>query len=123
VIRSRVWILAVAGAMAFAFGGGGPVEVQVNPRRGFARADVRAVITVERDAKNRTLVVVLDGTNLYRRTDETLDGADAARIREVWFKVVPEGRYAVTAIVTRNDGSQRQAQMTLCLSGPNEECE
>lgn len=105
--------------------GDGPVAISVTPRRAFVRGDARALVIVEPDAQNRRLSVIADnGESYYRRSDEQLDGADAPRSRDVWFKTLPDGQYIIAAVVTRADGSQRQARTTLCVLGPNQEsCE
>lgn len=77
-----------------------------------APADWWITVTVERDADNRLLVVEVDGApGEYRRSDYPLDGADAARVRQIWFKALPAGCYTFAATVHGN-GQQLGAATT-----------
>src|SRR3954454_17248166 len=60
-------------------------------------ADLSVVVRVEPDDRNRDLVVMVDSGDYMRSSSEQLDGADAARAHQFWFKHLPEGQYALVA--------------------------
>jgi len=45
------------------------------------------------------LRVTLDGPLYYAGTDVQLDGAESARVHDMWFRFLPPGEYAITATV------------------------
>jgi lysozyme family protein len=82
-----------------------PVTVQASPAVALAPATVRVRITVERDARNRELLVTFDGPQHSESFVEQLDGDAAARTRERHLKNLPGGVYALHACVRRSDGT------------------
>lgn len=81
---------------------------------GSAPADWWITVTVEPHAEHRLLVIEADGVpGEYRRSDYRLEGARAARVRQIWFKAIGAGCYYFRATVA--DASHVLASVT---SGP-----
>ena len=79
-----------------------------------APADWWILVTVDPRPEHRFLIVIADGQpGEYRRSDYALDGGRAARLRQIWFKALPEGCYWFSAAVA--DTSAVLASVT---SGP-----
>jgi len=76
------------------------VSIRAPSRIGTAPADWWVTITVDPRAEHRHLIIEMDGQpGEYRRSDYALEGADAARIRQIWFKSIPQGCYWFSAAV------------------------
>jgi hypothetical protein len=87
-------------------GGAGeePVQVRLSSSVATAPATVVVTTTVERDPRNRALVVTADSDEFYTRSAIELDGDQDARLHQFWLKGLPEGRYVITAQVQGPSG-------------------
>jgi hypothetical protein len=94
-----------------------PVKRAMGPWGAF-----RIVTTVERDERNRWLVITIDGERYRRSSTEQLDGVDAPRIRAVIYENIPAGNYDVSARLVRNDKKEFLANDTVCVMGMDVEC-
>lgn len=74
-----------------------PVTLTVYPRISSAPATLRLSLHIPRDAENRGVSVVADGTDFLRTTEIELEGTDAATVIPFTWYGVPAGNYAVTA--------------------------
>jgi hypothetical protein len=88
-------------------GSGQPLTLALSSAHAFAPATVRIRARVEPNADNRVLTIVADGPDFYRRSDVPLDGEEAPRTFELWFKDLPAGDYEVSAILTTTSDSRR----------------
>ncbi len=61
--------------------------------------ELHATVRVDPRDENRLLRITLDGPLYYASTDVQLDGAEAARVHDMWWRFLPPGEYAVTATV------------------------
>lgn len=85
-----------------------PVEIRTPARLATAPVDYHITVVVEPNAANRLLILETRGEpGEYRRSDYQLEGEDAARIRQVWFRSLPAGCYWFVASVF--DSSKRLA--------------
>jgi hypothetical protein len=86
------------------------VALRVYPRQAFAPATVQVTVLIEPDAHIRHLVVEAESGMFYRRTDQELEGTNAARLHVFRWRNLPEGDYMVTATVVFDEGTQEQAR-------------
>lgn len=68
--------------------------------------ELHATIRVDPQDDNRVLSVSLDGPRFYASTDKQLDGSSAARIHDLYWRHIPPGDYAITAIVEVQTGKK-----------------
>ncbi len=87
------------------------LTVHVTPAFAFAPARVRAVVKIREDSRNRRLHVVIDSGGHYRSSDIQLDGADARKIQEVFWKALPSGNYTLVAVVYRAAGPSSRVEL------------
>ncbi len=83
------------------------VSIRVSPRVAFSPADLTIQVTLEPDADNRTLTIVVDSDDFYRASAIQLDGDRTARITTVTFRGVPPGDYGLTAAVIGETGQRK----------------
>jgi hypothetical protein len=93
------------------------VELTVFPTICREPAVVRITATVARDDANRWLTIVADSGEYRRSSTVELDGGEAARTHRILLKGIPAGRYVVTAIVERADGSEELDARDLVVTG------
>jgi hypothetical protein len=93
-------ICGLIGLSVLPAGSAQPLTLATAPAHSFAPATVRIRVRVEPNADNRVLTIVADGPDFYRRSDVPLEGDEAPRTFELWFKDVPAGNYEVSAILT-----------------------
>jgi hypothetical protein len=70
-------------------------------------ANVRIRARIEPNPDNRRITVVADGAAFYRSSEMQLDGEQAPKVIELWFRDVPGGDYEIYAILTDSVGRQR----------------
>jgi hypothetical protein len=87
--------------------GGEPLTLAVTPTVAFAPATVRIRARIEPSADNRLLTIVADGVEFYRSSDVPLEGDQAPKTVELFFKDVPGGEYEVVAVLTDATGHRR----------------
>ena len=78
---------------------------------------VRAVFRIHEDSRNRRLRVVIDSGDHYQSSDIQLDGADAPKIQEVFWKALPPGNYTLEAVVHRAAGPSSRVERRFELIG------
>lgn len=77
------------------------VSIQNPGRFASAPADWWILVTVDQRPDHRALIVEADGhPGEYRRSDLSLEGEKAPRLRQVWFKALSAGCYWFVASVT-----------------------
>jgi hypothetical protein len=82
------------------------VTIKIRPVVLFAGGEVRTTVRTPRDARNRSLRIVVEGTDYYASSDVQLDGVDAATTHQFTWKDLPGGPYRVDAILLREDGDK-----------------
>jgi hypothetical protein len=83
------------------------VSIQVSPSVSFAPADLRIRTSVEPDADNRAIAVVVDSETFYRSSAIQLDGDRSPKTTTLTFHSVPSGEYNITAAVIGTDGKPK----------------
>lgn len=98
------------------------LRIDVSPRVSAAPAAVRVRAFVTPDAANRSLEIIADSDEFYRRSLIQLDGASAAFVTEMVFKNLPGGDYQVSvALVATDIGrtiDKREVTVTPSLDEP-----
>jgi hypothetical protein len=80
--------------------GGDRINIRVSPVVAMAPADLIVRMTVEANASNRAVEVIMDSEDFYRSSRISLDGDQAPRTTRVEFHGVPGGAYTVRAVLT-----------------------
>jgi hypothetical protein len=114
-VPSRTWVTFVVVCLLVPLGvkaddpDHDKVTVKVRPVVLFAGGEVRTTVRTPRDARNRALRIIVEGTDYYASSDVQLDGVDAATTHQFTWKDLPGGPYRVDAILVREDGEKTTA--------------
>ncbi|MBI2834427.1 MAG: hypothetical protein HYX76_08375 [Acidobacteria bacterium] len=93
-----------------------PVSLLLPQRIAPAYSDVFVTARVPRHTDNRLLRVQVDnGDTFLRATDFQLDGEEAPIAYQVQWRDLPQGDYAVTAVVIGTQGIRGRTETTLKL--------
>lgn len=112
--RRRGVLVSAALLLALATSGDAPLRLEVSPR--LSIGPVRSLhirVWVTPNDANRFVGVALDGDAFFRQSVEPVNGAQGARVHDVWWSDIPCGVYAVTAQVFDTGGTAR-ATSRLC---------
>jgi hypothetical protein len=90
------------------------VTIKIRPVVLFAGGDVRTTVRAPRDARNRDMRIVVEGTDFYASSDVQLDGVDAATTHQFTWKELPGGAYRVEVILFRANGEH--SSVSSCFS-------
>ena len=93
------------------------VEIRMSGRYLAAPATMRLTVLVGPHAANRTLRVEVDGEDMFRAADVTLDGASEKRVHEIQFNAVPAGLYTLRASVHSADDVRGTAAVRVEVIG------
>lgn len=95
------------------------LQLQVSPT--FSTAPARVVVRalVEHSADNRTLELVADSGDFYRRSVVDLDGANAPKVNELQLVDIPGGDYEVTATLYDSHGGRTVARRSIMVVSQN----
>ena len=87
-------------------GAGGPqkLTLRVSPAIAMAPAFLTIRTTVESDADNRSLEIVVDSANFQRTSQIPLDGLNAPRLNVIELRDIPTGLYEVKAVLVGAHG-------------------
>lgn len=80
-------------------------------------ATVQVTVSVEPDARNRTLRLEADGERFFRATEENLEGAEEKRVHVIQFRNLPSGEYTLRAEVLSADSVRGTAVQQLTVVG------
>ena len=98
---------AAAATATTSMHGAESVSVRVTPAISFAPADVTINAMVEPNAANRTIEVVIDSGEYFRRSAAGLDGDRAPRANQFRFPRLPAGAYQIRVTVKGASGQER----------------
>ena len=99
ILSATLVVATLVAAASLTGTAAGIVEFRMLARYLFAPATVRVTVAVEPHEANRTLRVEIDGDDMFRSSDVTLEGAAEKRFHEIQFRSVPAGHYRVQAAV------------------------
>ena len=100
---------AAAATTTTSMHGAEPVSIRVTPGISLAPTDVTINAFVEPNAANRTIEVVVDSGEYFRRSAAGLDGERAARANQFRFPQLPAGVYQIRVAVKGASGQERGA--------------
>ena len=84
-----------------------PLKLRLSQAAAAAPATVLVQVSVEPNADNRTLRVVVDSERYYRSSEVSLDGDAARRTHPFEFRNLPSGSYEVRAVLLASGGKPR----------------
>src|SRR5262245_44337263 len=93
------------------------LTLRLTPPIDVAPAVLNIQATVEKDASNRMLEVVVESEDYLRSSQFNLDGDKAARTHQIVFRGLPVGRYAITATLSGDRGPRAIAQRWFQATG------
>lgn len=82
------------------------LSVRVTPAIARAPAYITVLTSIQANDDNRSIEVIADSGDYYRRSVTTLDGGRAPVANEFIFKDLPEGRYEVTVALYGSSGQR-----------------
>jgi hypothetical protein len=119
-VREIFWGLLLVAA-ASPLGAGETMTIKVSPAVALAPATLFVRASVESNAENRAIEVVVDSPDFYRSSRIELEGADAPRTTVFELRNLPGGRYVVTTRLLGTSGKIRSALHQLVnVVSPNE---
>lgn len=68
-----------------------------------APATLHVKVRVVPHESDRALLVVLDGPEYERRSEQSLDGLSSRKVYDWWFKDLPQGEYVILAAIGNRD--------------------
>jgi hypothetical protein len=107
-VRAIFWGLLLVAA-ASPLGAGETMTIKVSPSVALAPATLFVRASVESNADNRAIEVVVDSPDFYRSSRIELEGADAPRTTVFELRNLPGGRYVVTTRLLGTSGKIRSA--------------
>jgi hypothetical protein len=72
---------------------------------------MRVTAVVERDARNRRLVIEVESARLYRSSERPLHGAKEPRRHAFTFSHLPPGQYEIRVHLLGTDGEQTEVRL------------
>ena len=119
VNRHLAWTLTAAVIVTTASVAGARQLVQMRLRGYFynAPATVQITVAVEPDVRNRRLLIEADGSQMFRSTEVTLNGADAERVHTIEFRNLAEGGYVLRASVASETEVLGSVEQRLTVEG------
>jgi hypothetical protein len=88
-------------------GAGEKLSLKASPEISFAPAHLIVRTSIEPDADNRALEIVIDSPDFYRSSTIQLEGDQAPRMSVVEFRGVPGGNYEISARLFGQSGESR----------------
>jgi len=113
VVFAWVSLLTIAGTL----NGAERLVMRVSPSVAMAPAYVTVQTTVEADAENRALEIIVESNDFFRSSMIQLDGQHSPRVNLFQFPNLPVGKYEVTGIVAGTAGRRATARGWLVVSG------
>src|SRR5688572_1837214 len=86
------------------------LHLRVSPAMAVEPAWITVQASIEPDASNRALYVVIDSEEYFRSSQMSLEGDKASRTNVIRYRNVPAGRYEVTVVLVGRDGRERATQ-------------
>ena len=109
-MNTRPWLLeAIVGLMVTMapLAAGEPIKMHLPQHETAAPANVVIQVSVEPNAENHSLEVIVDSGAYYRCSEVALDGVDARRVHAFEFRNVPSGTYEIRAVLRGAGGKPR----------------
>src|SRR5262245_28751546 len=97
-------------ALASPLNGGERMAMRLTPSVALAPGFFTVSVMVEADDENRSLEVVAESPDFYRRSEISLDGKNAPRLNVFELRSLPTGLYQVTSVLVGAHGQRAIAQ-------------
>jgi len=115
--HSRNWLITGIGAAIAVLGfaaaradaAASQLQLRLSGRVLPVAGDLSVVVRIEPNDENRDLTVFVDSGEYMRSSSEELEGADAARTHQFWFKHLPAGKYELIARLDGTTGTREIA--------------
>jgi len=91
------------------------LEIRVLPVRGKAPADIIVQAFISPDARNRSLVFVIDSPEMYASSSSDLEAERAPRTTQVRFRGVPGGEYQIRVMLVGSEGERARQVTTVAV--------
>ena len=85
---------------------GARLSLSVSPSVAFEPADMTIKAVVENNQENRTIEIVAESHDFYRRSIMPLNGESAPRVTMVSYRSMPSGEYLVRVVVRGSMGQE-----------------
>jgi hypothetical protein len=112
---NRIGLCGLIVAMGWPAAAGEALTARVIAASGLARSDVVIEALIQQDARNRAVSFEIDSDGYYTKSVAQLDGAQAARLKQVIFRTVPAGSYEVRVTLLGADGERGRVVATFSL--------
>ena len=106
MLLNRIGLCVLIVAMGWPAAAGEALTARVIAGSGLARTDVVIQALIQPDGRNRAVSFEIDSDMYYTRSVAELEGARAARVKEVMFQNVPAGAYEVRVTLLGADGER-----------------
>jgi len=106
-MRVEVMVATWLAVTAVSATGDEALRIAVSPAQSFAPSNLRIRASVAPNAENRSLEIVAESSEFYRRSQISLEGDRAARTNMFEFRGLPGGDYLISAVVTDSRGHRR----------------
>lgn len=118
-LRLAVLVALTLGTLGVATGGAAEKRLRIDivPRFSSIPGAFRVRAIVAPEDRNRTLEVVADSANYYRSSTIVLDGANAAKVTEMFLLNLPKGTYQVTVTLTDAEGNRTSDSRQVGVGG------
>ena len=105
-MRTRHWLIAVLISSVTPLAAGEPLKLRL-PQPAAAPANVLIQVSVEPNADNRSLQLVIESDRYYRSSDVPIDGDKERRTHAFEFRNLPSGSYEIRAVLIASGGKPR----------------
>jgi hypothetical protein len=85
-------------------GAGEKISLRASPLISFAPANLTVRTSIEANADNRAMEIVIDSADFYRSSTVQLEGDRAPRTSIIEFRGVPGGTYTISARLFGRNG-------------------
>ena len=115
MLLKRIALCGLVMAMGYPATAGEALTARVVAGSGMARSNIVIQAFIQPNARNRAVSFEIDSDAFYTKSVAELEGARAARIKQVTFQSVPAGSYEVrvTLLGTSGELVVVLAQLTL----------
>ena len=106
-MRTRLWLAALLMSSLTPLVASEPIKLRVSQPATAAPVNVLVQVSVEPNADNRVLRVVIDSDRYYRSSEVGLDGIQSPRTHTFDFRRMPSGSYQIRAVLVGASGKPR----------------
>ncbi len=105
-MRTHRWLIALVISTVTPLAAGEPLKLRL-PQPAAAPANMLIQVSVEPNADNRSLQLVIDSEGYYRSSEVPIEGDKAGRTHTFEFRNLPTGSYEIRAVLVASGGKPR----------------